>query len=151
MKKIIGIIQDDTYSDAEIKQLESGLRDIYRLNYSEKEKPVVLWMIMPKGFAYAERKLSHATILLIEVDEETGQEKREKLMKLFSEFLLENFKISPLDSVITVANSSFVNGFFKAQNERVKPIMRPFTSLKVIGGALGNKLTKGYMTIPVRY
>lgn len=118
MKKIVGIVQAHMYSEDELKYLRSGLREIYRDHYDASQPVTVLWMVMEKGYAYSERKLSEATIIIIEVDEDITQEKREALMDMFSQYLLKNFNVSPLDSLITVANTSFVNQFFAAQQER---------------------------------
>ena len=123
MKKIVGIIQEHMFTNDQIKRLESGLREIYRNHYS-KEEVVVLWRIMQEGYAFSERKPSHATIILVEVDEGITQVKREELMDLCSQFLLNNFSVSPLDSLITVPNSSFVNQFLEAQRQRIDPAYR---------------------------
>ena len=123
MKKIVGIIQEHMFTKDEIKRLESGLREIYRNHYS-REEVVVSWRIMPEGYAFSERKPSHATIILVEVDAEITQVKREELMGLCSQFLLNNFSVSPLDSLITVPNSSFVNQFLEAQRQRIDPAHR---------------------------
>lgn len=118
MKKIAGIVQEHMYTEDELQRFESGLKEIYREHYDASQPVTVLWMVMPKGYAYSERKMSEATIVIIEVDEEITQEKREGLMDLFSQYLLKNFNVSPLDSLITVANTSFVNQFFVAQQKR---------------------------------
>ena len=114
MKKIVGIIQEHMFTKDEIKRLESGLTEIYRNHYDSREEVVVFWRIMPEGYAFSERKPSHATIILVEVDADITQVKREELMDLCSQFLLNNFSVSPLDSLIAVPNSSFVNQFLEA-------------------------------------
>lgn len=150
MKRMVGIIQENMFSNEEIQHLESGLKNLYQKNYSSEEKLNVIWMVMPKGYAYSERKLSHAVVLLIEVNEDITQEKREELMSLFSKFLLENFKVSPLDSVITVANSSFVQAFSDSQSTRIAPLYRPFIRLKMMMKALASKRKNGYLKLAVR-
>ena len=150
MKKILGVIQEHMFTNADIRSLEQGLRRIYRERYDDKSKVTVLWMVMPKGFAYAERKPSNAAILMIEADEDISQTKREELMGHFSSFLLENFSISPLDSVITVANSSFVNQFFDAQKKRIKSSRRVAMNLRILWQAFKSKWTNGYLKLLVR-
>ena len=150
MKKILGVIQEHMFSNTEIKSLERGLKVIYREHYDDQSRVTVLWMVMPKGFAYAERKPSNAAILMIEADDTISQQKREELMGLFSTFLLDNFNISPLDSVITVANSSFVNQFFDAQRNRVNPPNRLFMSVKILWNAVKSKWMNGYVKLLVR-
>lgn len=150
MKRANCIVQEGMFSNPEIKRIEAGLKEIYQNNYSQ-EGLNVTWMIMPKGYAYSERQLSEAVIILIEVDEDIEQGKREELMSLFSQFLLSNFKISPLDSVISVANSSFINQFAAAQQSRIHPSARKWTRLKMIFTALTSKWTKGYLRLRVRY
>ncbi len=148
MKKIVCIVQENMFLKAEIRKIEAGFKEIYSQHYS-REKLTVLWRIMPKGYAYSERKLSEATIIMIEVGEEITKEKREELMHLYSQFLLNNFKISPLDSVISVANSSFVNQFFAAQTNRVHPRHRRWIGLKMKAAALTSKWTNGYYKLRV--
>jgi len=150
MKKILCLVQEHMFSKSEIQQIEKGFRDIYRDNYSQ-EKLSVLWMVIPKGYAYSERKPSDATVILVEVDEDIAKDKREALMGLLSQFLLNEFKISPLDSVITVANSSFVTAFFDAQKKRIHPLYRPWISLKMISTGIISKITNGYFRLRVRY
>ena len=150
MKKLVGLVQKHTFSDEEIRRLEAGFREIYRENYS-REKVAIFWMVIPEGYAFSERKRSNATIMLVEVDEDIAETKREDLMHLLSKFLLDNFDISPLDSVITVANSSFVNAFFNAQRKRINPIYRPWITTKMMASALISKITKGYFRLRVRY
>jgi hypothetical protein len=138
------------FSTSEIRAIEKGFRNIYSNDYSQ-EKVNVLWMIIPKGYAYSERKPSNAAVILVEVDEGISKEKREELMGLFSQFLLAEFKISPLDSVITVANSSFVNAFFDAQKKRIHPLYRPWISFKMISSGIISKISNGYFRLRVRY
>ncbi len=150
MKKIVGIIQEHMFSKQQIKAIEAGFKKIYREHYSETESVVVLWMVMPEGYAYSERKPSEATIIVVEVNEDITQTKREEMMGRFSQFLLNTYKISPLDSVITVANSSWVNAFFSSQRKRVSKWSRPFFTLKMLGTALSSKLSNGYMKLLIR-
>lgn len=149
MKRIVCIVPKDMFSNAEIKQLEAGFKDIYTNNYSQ-EKVGVFWMLMPKGYAYAERKPSKAAIILAEVNEDIQREKREELMGLFSQFLMKNFHISPLDAVITVANSSFVSQFSDAQQNRIDKRYRPWIKLKMMSTALTSKLINGYLRLRVK-
>ena len=150
MKKILCIIQEGMFSNAQIMEMEQGFKSIYSSNYS-KEKLTVLWMVMPKGYAYAERKPSNAAVIMLEVDENITKAKREELMSLTSQFLLNNFNISPLDSVITVANASFVNAFMKAQKNRVAPLYRPMIAFKQFYTAFTSKLTNGYLRLRVKF
>jgi len=150
MKKVLCLVQKHMFSKEEIHKIEEGFRSIYKDNYSD-EKLNILWMIIPKGYAYSERKPSDAAVIVIEVNEDISQTKREEMMSLFSQFLLANFKISPLDSVITVANSSWVNSFFDAQRKRIHPMYRPWISFKMMSTALASKFMNGYMRLRVRY
>jgi len=150
MKKILCLVQQHMFSKAEIKKMEEGFRELYSKHYS-KERLNVIWMIMPDGYAYSERKPSNAAVILIEVNETITQTKREEMMKLFSQFLLTNFSISPLDSIITVANSAWVDSFFDAQRKRIHPLYRPWITLKIMFTALMSKLTNGYARLRVRY
>lgn len=150
MKKILCIVQEHMFSKAEIRAMEAGFRSIYRDHYS-KEKVNVLWMIMPKGYAYSERKPSNAAVIMLEVEEQITKSLREKLMSLISQFLMKNFSISPLDSVITVANSSFVNAFLEAQKKRIHPIYRPWITLKQMYTALLSKLINGFLRLRVKF
>lgn len=138
------------FSKADIRKIETGFREIYSNNYS-KEKLSIFWMIIPEGYAYSERKPSNATVILVEVNEDITKSKREELMGLFSQFLLNNFSISPLDSVITVANASWVNSFFEAQRKRIHPLYRPWITLKMMFTAFSSKLMNGYLRLRVRY
>lgn len=149
MKRIVCTVQEHQFSNKQIKKLEAGLKEIYKNNYSQ-EAVKVLWMVMPKGYAYSERKLSHAIIILVEVDGDIAQEKREVLMHLFSQFLLENFNISPLDLVLSVANSSYVNQFTKSQIKRIHPDHRRRIRFKFYMTALSSKFLKGHSRIRVR-
>lgn len=88
---------------------------------------------------------------MVEVEENIETVKREELMHLFSNYLLEEFNISPLDSVITVANSSFVNDFFEAQKRGIASRYRPWISLKMISTGLLSKLSQGFFRLRVRY
>lgn len=150
MKRITCIVQKHMFSHADIRKLEKGLKATYKENYSD-EKVNVIWMVMPKGSAYSERKESKATIIIVEVNNDIQQSRREKLMQLFSQHLLENFSISPLDSIISVANSSSVEQFFAAQQNRVHPKSRTWIRLKMMGTALFSKFTNGYMKLRVKY
>ena len=118
MKKMFGVLQKHMFSQEDIQRLESGLKAIYKKNYSEEEL-IVIWRVMSKGFAYSERKLSNAVVLMMEVDETISQENREKLLFAASNFLVDNFKVSPLDSVITAPNSSYINAFMEAQQSQM--------------------------------
>ena len=150
MKRINCIIQEHLFSKEEIKKIEAGFKKIYRKHYSQ-DKVSVFWMIFPKGYAFSERKPSNATVILVEVDENITAEKREELMHLFSKYLLNNFRVSPLDSIITVANSSWVNAFFEAQQNRVSAFYRPWIKFKTIFTALTSKWINGYLRLRVRY
>lgn len=138
------------FSKADIRKMEAGFREIYSNNYSE-ERLSIFWMIIPEGYAYSERKPSNATVILVEVNDDITKSKREELMGLFSQFLLDNFSISPLDSVITVANASWVNSFFEAQRKRIHPLYRPWISLKMMFAAFSSKLMNGYLRLRLRY
>ena len=150
MKKIICIVQEHMFSKSDIREMESGLRDIYRNNYKD-EKLSVLWMVMPEGYAYSERKPSNALVLMAEVDEDISKMKREELLSLISKFLLNNFKISPLDAVITVPNTSFVNAFMASQKNRIHPLHRPLINFKQLFTALSSKWRNGYLRLRVKY
>lgn len=108
-------------------------------------------MVFPKGSAYAERKLSNGTIIMIEADEDITKTKREELMGLYSQFLFKNYEVSPLDTVITVANTSWVNSFLAAQKKRVHPMYRPWITLKTMFTALTSKWMNGYLRLRVKY
>ena len=138
------------FSKEEIRKIESGFREIYRKHYSQ-EKLSVFWMIFPKGYAFSERKPSNATVILVEVDDDITKAKREELMGLFSQFLLNNHNVSPLDSIITVANSSWVDRFMEAQQNRVHPWYRPWIKLKTMFTALTSKWKNGFLRLRVRY
>ena len=150
MKKIACIVQEHMFSTADIQKMEAGFREIYRDHYSS-ETLKVLWMIMPQGYAYSERKPSNATVILVEVNDDITKSKREDLMHKFSQLLLNTFNVSPLDSVVTVANSSYVDAFFQAQRKRITPLYRPWISFKMLFAALKSKWTKGYLQLKVRY
>ena len=138
------------FSKEKIKKIEAGFRNIYSTHYS-KEQLTVFWMIFPEGSAFSERKPSNATVILVEVDNDITKVKREELMGLFSRFLLDKHNISPLDSIITVANSEWVDRFFEAQQNRVHPRYRPWIKFKTMFTALSSKLTNGYLRLRVKY
>ena len=150
MKRINCIVQEHQFSKDQIKEIEIGFRELYRTHYSD-EKLNILWMILPEGYAFSERKPSDATVIMVEVDNDISKEKREEMMNLFSGFLLENYKISPLDSIITVANSDWVDAFFNAQKKRVSPLFRPLITFKTMWTALMSKRQNGFMRLRVRY
>ena len=150
MKRINCLVQEHKFSKAEIREIEAGFKEIYRKHYSE-EKLRVFWMVFPKGSAFAERKPSNGTIILIEVNEDITKEKREELMGLYSQYLLENYKVSPLDTVITVANSSWVDRFFAAQQRRIHHRYRSWITFKTMFTALTSKLTNGFLRLRVKY
>ena len=125
-----------------------GIKEIYTTHQSN-EKARVHWMIMPKGYAYSERKYSQATIILVEVDSEIEQKSREDLMQLLSKFLLDNFNISPLELVLSVANTSFINQYANSQRQRVHPLHRWRIRFKAIITSLTSKLLNGYSQILV--
>ena len=150
MKKCLFLAQENSFSSAEIKQMEGAFLSIYHQQYPQ-EKLQFLWMLSPKGYAYTERQPSNAVVVMVEVEENIDTVKREELMHLFSNYLLEEFNISPLDSVITVANSSFVNAFFEAQKRRIASPYRPWISLKMISSGLLSKLSQGFFRLRVRY
>ena len=148
MKRINCLVQQHQFSKEEIKEIEAGYREIYGDHYST-EKLTVFWMIFPEGSAYAERKPSNGTIILIEVDEDITKEKREELMRLYSNFLLKNFNVSPLDTVITVANTSWVDSFFTAQQKRIHPKYRLWIQIKTLFTALTSKWMNGFLRLRV--
>lgn len=150
MKRINCLVQKHKFSKEEIKQIEAGFRDIYSNHYS-KEKLTIFWMIFPEGYAYSERKPSNATVILVEVDNDITKAKREELMGLFSRFLLNDHNVSPLDSIITVANSSWVDSFFAAQQKRAHPLYRPWIKFKTMFTALTSKWTNGFLRLRVKY
>ena len=150
MKKIFCIVQQHKFSNSEINEMEVGFRDLYH-DHLGMEKLNILWMIMPDEYAFSERKQSNASIIMIEVDEDIAKMDREKIMRSYSQFLLENFSISALDLVITVANSSFVNAFLEAQQNRVQPIYRPWIKFKQMYTALTSRFMNGYMKLRVNY
>ena len=150
MKKATCLIQQHMFSKKEIQKMEAGFREIYSTHYSE-EKLSIFWMVFPKGYAYSERKPSNATVILVEVENDITKAKREELMSLFSQFLLNKHNISPLDSIITVANSSWVNQFFAAQQKRVHPFYRSWINFKTLFTAFTSKLMNGYLRLRVRY
>ena len=149
MKKIVGIIQEHMFSKADIKRFESGFREVYKKNYSD-EQVTVIWMVMPDGYAYSERKRSNAVVMMMEVEETITQENREKLLFAASKFLLDNFNISPLDSVITAPNSSYIKAFEAAQKNRIDAKYRPFVNLKIMGKVFWSKITNGFLKLPVK-
>ncbi|MEM6767836.1 MAG: hypothetical protein AAF655_23070 [Bacteroidota bacterium] len=150
MKRINCLVQEHQFSKEEIKEIEAGFREIYSDHYGT-EKLTVFWVIFPKGSAYAERKPSNGTIILIEVNEDITKEKREELMRLYSNFLLKNFKVSPLDTVITVANTSWVDSFFAAQQKRIHPKYRLWIQVKKLFTALTSKWRNGFLRLRVKY
>ena len=65
MKKCLFLAQENSFSSAEIKQME-GLLSIYHQQYPQ-EKLQFLWMLSPKGYAYTERQPSNAVVVMVEV------------------------------------------------------------------------------------
>lgn len=150
MKRINCLVQEHKFTKAEIRKIEAGFRELYKNHYSD-EKLTVFWMIFPEGSAYAERKPSNGTLILLEVNEDITKAKREELMQLYSQFLLKNYDVSPLDTVITVANSSWVDSFFAAQQKRIHPRYRLWITFKNMFTALTSKLTNGFLRLRVKY
>lgn len=149
MKRVVGVVQEGMFSPDAIRRLKAGLKAIAQ-THMPSERIVTLFMVMPPGYAYAERKASQATILMVEVDEGTSQGKREAMMADFSRHLLDNFEVSPLDSVITVADTSFVSAFFNAQRNRIDRAHRLRISARLFGTALFSRLREGYLRLPVK-
>ncbi|MEM6800813.1 MAG: hypothetical protein AAF696_05385, partial [Bacteroidota bacterium] len=149
-KRISCLVQKHKFTKAQIREIEAGFRELYKNNYSE-EKLKVFWTIFPEGSAYAERKPSNGTIILIEVDEEVRREKREELMGLYSQFLFKNYNISLLDTIITVANTSWVESFLAAQQKRIHPRYRAWIGFKTMFTALTSKWTHGFLRLRVKY
>ena len=150
MKRINCLVQKHKFSKEEIRQIEVGFRELYKKHYSD-EKLTVFWMIFPEGSAFAERKPSNGTLILIEVNEDITKEKREELMYIYSQFLLKNYNVSPLDTVITVANKSWVDSFFAAQQKRIHARFRLWIKFKTMFTAITSKLTNGYLRLRVKY
>ena len=150
MKRINCLVPKHLFSKADIRRMELGFRELYKNHYSD-EKLTVFWMILPEGYAFSERKPSNAAVIVVEVEEDITKEKREELMSLYSIFLLDNFKISPLDSVITVANTSWVNSFVVSQQTRIRPSHRSWMRLKMLFTAITSKWLNGYLRLRVRY
>lgn len=149
MKRIITIVQEHLFSKKEIRALEAGIKSIYQKNYSNEDVKMI-WMVMPKGYAYSERKLSNAVVMMMEVENNTEQSKREQLLFAVSKFLLDNFSISPLDSVITAPDASYIDAFSKAQQNRIDAKYRPFINLKIMGKIFWSKITDGFLKLPIR-
>ena len=138
------------FSKDDIKNIELGFRKLYTEHYS-KEKLTIYWMIFPEGSAYSERRPSNATIIMVEVNDDIEKSKREEMMKLYSDFLANEYEVSPLDSIITVANSTWVDQFFMAQQNRVHPKYRLWFKLKTLTTALLSKWTSGFLRLRVKY
>ena len=150
MKRINCIVQEDQFSKEDIRNIESGYREIYTQNYSEEDLKI-FWMIFPKGYAFSERKPSNAMVILVEVDDDISKDKREEMMTLFSQFMMSKFNISPLDTVITVANTSWIDSFLAAQQKRIQPLFRPWINLKTMYTALISKWSDGFLKVRVKY
>jgi hypothetical protein len=150
MKRINCLVQEHMFSKEDIKKLEHGFRKLYSENYSQ-EKLTIYWMIFPEGSAYSERRPSNATIIMVEVNDDIEKSKREEMMKLYSDFLANDFNVSPLDSIITVANCTWVDQFFEAQQNRVHPRYRLWIKLKTLSTALMSKWTSGFLRLRVKY
>ena len=150
MKRINCLVQQHMFPKEAIRNVEVGFREIYNKHYS-KEELSITWMVFPKGSAYSERKLSNATVILVEVDNDVTKAKREELMNLFSQYLFTHYKISPLDSIITVANSSWVQRFLAAQQNRIHPRYRLWIKFKTMFTALTSKWMHGYLRLRVKY
>ncbi|MEM6723294.1 MAG: hypothetical protein AAF598_04600 [Bacteroidota bacterium] len=150
MKKILCVVQKDQISKAKIKVLEQGLKDRYRDHHDPKEKVMVYWMLVPKGYAYSERKPSNAIIVMIEVEDGVPSEQREKLMGIFSNFILDQLNMSPYDLVLTVPDQAFVDQYFMAQRDRSSRQARKWVGLKIFVTAFYSKFKDGFLRIPVR-
>ncbi|MEO1434084.1 MAG: hypothetical protein AAFV80_01015 [Bacteroidota bacterium] len=150
MKKILCVVQKDQISKTKIKILEQGLKDRYRDHHDPNEKVSVYWMIVPEGYAYSERQASKAMIVMIEVEDGVQSEQREKLMGIFSRFILEQCDMSPYDLVLTVPDQAFVDQYFLAQRNRSSRKARKWVGLKIFATALFSKLKDGFLRIPVR-
>ena len=149
MKRIVGVVQEQMFRPDALRRLKAGLKAIYRA-HDPSERVVVLFMVVPPGYAYSERKPSEATILVIEVDDGTAQSKREAMMADFSRLLLDDFRVSPLDNVITVADTSFVSAFFDAQRNRIDRSQRLRINARLYGAALLSRLREGYLRLPMK-
>lgn len=147
MKKVLGIVQESMFDDDALRRFEAGVKQTLR-GWSD-ERFVVIWMVMPPGYAFSERKPSQAVILMVEVDDGTDQGRREELMGQLSQHLMDNFAVSPLDSLITVADSAFVNAFFDAQRARIDPAQRLRIHAKLYGSAVLSKVRRGTLQLPV--
>ena len=150
MKKINCLVQAHKFSKADIREIETGFKELYKKHYSD-EKLTVFWMVFPEGNAFAERKPSNGTIVLIEVNDDITKAKREELMHLYSQFLFKNFNVSPLDTVITVANSTWVHRFLEAQQKRIHTAYRPWIQLRTLSTAIASKFINGYLRLRVKY
>ncbi|MEO1652933.1 MAG: hypothetical protein AAFU64_05270 [Bacteroidota bacterium] len=149
MKRIVCTVQEHMFLPTQIQAIEKGLKEIYKKHYRD-EKLRVFWLVMPKGYAYSERKLSEASIILVEVDNDIQSKKREALMHLFSQYLLKEFKLSPLDLMLSVSNSSYMDQFMASQKNRVDPRSRGWISLKMLWTAFYSKFSQGYMKLRVK-
>ncbi|MEM6723492.1 MAG: hypothetical protein AAF598_05600 [Bacteroidota bacterium] len=150
MKRINCLVQAHQFSKAQIKAIEAGFKALYHQHY-RAEKLQVFWMIFPEGNAFSERKASNGIIILIEVDNDISKEKREELMSVYSQFLFTNYQVSPLDTVITVANTPWVDDFFAAQKQRIHPSSRTWITLRTLFTAFSSKLANGFLRLRIKY
>ena len=88
MKKCLFLAQENSFSSAEIKQIEEAFLNIYHQQYPQ-EKLQFLWMLSPKGYAYTERQPSNAVVVMVEVEKNIDTAKREELTFVFN-YLLED-------------------------------------------------------------
>lgn len=80
MKKILVTIQQNQFSNQQIKDLQQVLLNHYQKHVSS-EKPTVIWCIVPTGQAYTEYKPSQSSLVTMECCDNFPQSQRIAMLK----------------------------------------------------------------------
>ena len=151
MRKALCTIHEGQISQVQIHSLEAMIKKVYRERINSEQRLLVVWTEMPKGQGFSEAKPSRVSWVMVEVDDQLDQEKRETAMKAISDEWARIAEVSTGNLMLTMSDTSQFSRLGQAIQQRIAPGARPIYMLKVLTNLIAAKLRYGYFAMKANY
>ena len=151
MRRVLCTVHEGQVSKAQILALEDMLRNQYKALINPGQKPFIVWTVMPEGQGFTEGKPSEVSWVIVEVDNNMEQAKRETAMLNIAEAWADIAKVSTGNLMLTLCEQDLFARYYAAFQQRIDSSARPAYFARVLWNLFISKLSRGYYSMQANY
>jgi len=144
MKKILVTIQQNQFSNQQIRDLQQVLLNNYK-QYVSAVKPTVVWCVVPTGQAYTEYKPSQSSLVTMECEDNFPQAKRIEMLKACEQGWLSITGQHTDQLMLALVESRLFKDIVDSNQNRLSGLGRFRMGLHLVKSFITSKIRQGVL------